>query len=29
LEVEPGVFEVLVGGSSSDNDLQKATFKVE
>ena len=29
LEVEPGAFEVLVGGSSSDNDLQKATFKVE
>ena len=29
LEVEPGAFEVLVGGSSRDNDLQKATFKVE
>lgn len=24
--VEPGDFEVLVGGSSRDEDLQKATF---
>ena len=27
--VEPGDFEVLVGGSSRDEDLQKATFTVE
>lgn len=25
--VEPGVFEVLVGGSSKDSDLKKATFE--
>ena len=27
--VEPGAFEVLVGGSSRDEDLQKATFNVQ
>lgn len=27
--VEPGTFEVLVGGSSRDEDLQKATFNVQ
>ena len=29
LVVEPGAFEVLVGGSSRDEDLQKATFNVQ
>ena len=27
--VEPGAFEVMVGGSSRDEDLQKATFNVQ
>ncbi|EFC67926.1 glycoside hydrolase family 3 N-terminal domain-containing protein [Prevotella sp. oral taxon 317] len=27
--VEPGTFEVMVGGSSRDEDLQKATFNVQ
>ena len=27
--VEPGQFEVMIGGSSRDEDLQKATFTIQ